>query len=70
MFDILILTSVTVCKETEKAIFVSGLTNDVNRNNLFMGAWLPKSILSINDDGAECSITLPSWANNKFEALS
>lgn len=70
MFNALILTSVTVAKETEKAILISGLTNGIGKNNSFVQAWVAKSIIDISDCGSEVTITLPEWYNNKFQPIS
>ena len=70
MFDVLILTSVAVIKETEKAILISGFSNSTFNESRFMQAWLAKSILTVSEDEVGVTITLPEWYNNKFQACA
>jgi len=70
MVNPMILQSVSIVKETEKAVYISGETNPVSGQSKFMGGWVAKSIISVDDDGTNVTLMLPKWFNNSFQVLN
>lgn len=63
-FAPLMLTSVSIMRQSEKAILLSGETNSVYKDqNRFVSGWLPKSIVRIEGD----TLYIPIWFKGKFK---